>query len=183
MRLLVLAVLLAVAVPVASAQSFTPLVEGALELGGDDLFAVYFTNGSSQEIQAGQGGTLAVGVEGRPVASLPVAVRGTVGFKFVGTAADNANIYFTRIPVELVARYEHAGGVHAGVGATAHLFNRLHGDDFLDDKTFDAAFGPTVEVGWKWVALTYTSLSYTDEQGNTFDAAAPGLSFVYRIRR
>ena len=159
------------------------VVEGALELGGDDLLKVGFTNGNSQTVKAGQGGTLAVGAEAMPFGDAPVRVRGTVGFKFVGTAADNANIYFTRFPVEGLVSYVLPGGVHAGAGYTVHLAPRLHGDGFLPDQSFDTAHGPTAEVGWKWVALTYTALSYRDEAGRTVAASVPGVSVTYRIAR
>ena len=185
-RLPVLAAACLLAAAPARAQSRPPVafvVEGALELGGDDLLKVGFTNGGSQTVKAGQGGTLAVGAEAMPFGTMPVRVRGTVGFKFVGTAADNANIFFTRFPVEALMSYVLPGGAHVGAGYTVHLAPRLHGDGFLPDRSFDTAHGPTAEVGWKWVALTYTALSYRDEAGVTFDGSVPGVSFTYRIAR
>lgn len=154
-------------------------------MGGDDLFTVLLLNTqtgttSEQTIRAGQGGTVSLGAELQPVAALPVVVRGTVGFKFVGTAADDANLYFTRVPLELVASVRHASGAHAGAGAVAHVFNRLRGDGLLRDTDFDPAVGVVVEAGWKALAVRYTVLTYRADTGDRFAASAPGLSATYR---
>src|SRR5690349_25046459 len=68
------------------------LVEGDLEYGGDDIVTVSFKDGSKQDIKAGQGGTVAIGGYFKPEASSPFSVRATLGYKFVRTAAKNADI-------------------------------------------------------------------------------------------
>lgn len=39
------------------------LISGALEFGGDEIAEVFFTNGVSQSINAGQGGSIAIGAD------------------------------------------------------------------------------------------------------------------------
>jgi hypothetical protein len=39
------------------------------------------------------------------------------------------------------------------------------------------------EVGWRWVALTFTKIDYTDEGGHTYNASNAGLSFTYTFGR
>ncbi len=179
--------------PVVLAQSDAPprrsvaslILEGAVEYGGDDLFQVFFTDGSDQTILAGQGGTIAVGVEAQPVATLPVTVRGTVGFKFVLTAADNANVRFTRFPLEGIVAYRHASGVRVGAGASVHTAVRLYGDGFLDDRSFDTAVGPTVEIGYKGIALTASRMAYraSKSPSERVDGSSIGLSISGSVLR
>lgn len=161
------------------------ILEGVVEYGGDDLLEVIFTDGTTQTVLAGQGGTIAVGVEARPFARVPVLVRGTVGFKFVLTAADNANIRFTRFPIEAIAAYRHTSGVRVGAGVSYHAGVRLYGDGFLEDRSFDSAVGPTLEIGYKGVSLTATRMAYRASTGaaERVDGSSIGLSFAGALRQ
>ena len=150
-----------------------------VEFGGDDFLEVFFTDGTSQQIKAGQGGTLSVGGLLRPSAASPLSLRGTLGYKFVTTAADNANIRFTRIPIELVGSYDFPNGVRAGVGLVSHVNNRFNGDGFVSDASFDATTGFTAEVGWKAIALTYTALDYTTSGGQSFNGGSVGVQLLW----
>jgi hypothetical protein len=153
------------------------------EFGGDDFLEVLFTNGETQKLRAGQGGTLAIGGILRPSATSPLSVRGTVGFKFVTTAADNANIRFTRIPVELVGSYHLPNGVRLGAGVVHHANNRFNGDGFVADASFKPATGVTAEVGYKAVALTYTALSYAVDGGTSFNGGSIGVQLLWTPTR
>ena len=48
----------------------------------------------------------------------------------------------------------------------------------LTNVDFDPAAGATLELGWKWVALTYTALDYS-ANGGSLDGSAIGVSFSY----
>ena len=180
-------VLLAVGAASASAQPIpeTParrgpsvafVLEGAVEYGGDRFGETVFEDGSTQTMRTGQGGTGAVGVEVRPQRGSPLAARATAGVKFVTTAAGNADIVLTRIPVEVVGSYRLHRDVWAGLGYVGHYRIRFDGDDVAPDVAFDPAHGGTVELGWRFAALTYTVLSYTDEFGNDYDASSVGVA-------
>lgn len=166
-----------------SGPSFRFVVEGAGEFGGDPVASVFFEDGSTQEVHGGQGVTLAGGGELRPSSQSPVAVRATVGFKYVTTRATNAHITLTRVPVELVATYDLPGGAWVGGGYVRHMALKFQGDGLGPDMEFDDANGATAELGWRWVALTYTAMRYTDAQGDGYDASNVGLSFVHRFGR
>lgn len=155
----------------------------AVKAGGDEFLETVFTDGSTQTMYAGQGGTLAVGGEFRPGPESPFAVRGTVGYKFVTTAADNANIELTRIPIELVGTYGFSKDLWAGAGYVRHTAVKFDGDGFTDDVEFKDAQGPTVELGWKLFALTYTKLAYETEAGDSFDASSFGVSVTATFPR
>lgn len=151
----------------------------SLELGGDDFLEVLFTSGDTQKIRAGQGGTIAVGGIFRPSAASPLSLRATLGIKYVTTAAQNANITFTRIPLELVGSYALPNGARFGAGLVYHARNRFNGDGFVDDETFDATTGVTAEVGYKAIALTYTAIKYKAQGGPSIDGGSVGVQLLW----
>lgn len=167
--------------PVRRGPSVAFVLEGAAEYGGDRFGETVFEDGSTQTMLAGQGGTGAVGVEVRPHRASPLAARATVGVKFVTTAANNADIMLTRIPVEVVGSYRLPREFWAGAGYVGHYRIRFEGDDFADDAAFDPAHGVTAEVGWRWAALTYTAIRYASESGDAFDASSVGVSLIARF--
>jgi hypothetical protein len=103
-----------------SDRKFGFLIEGAIEYGGDDIVTVNFKDGSSQNIKAGQGGTLAIGGYFKPDRSSPFSVRATLGYKFVTTAASNADIRIDRMVYELVGDYAWPNGWFVGGGLARH---------------------------------------------------------------
>lgn len=154
--------------------------EADLEYGGDDLGTVDFTDGSSQDIKAGQGVTLALGGHYRAHES-PFSVRGTVGYKYVTTKADNSDIYVGRTVIELAGNYLWPNGWWIGGGITHHSSIKFDADGFGPDVKFDDATGPTLEAGWRWIALSYTKLDYKDEFGGEWDASSVGLKFTSKF--
>ena len=68
----------------------------ALEFGGDQLAEVYFTDGSTQGINAGQGGSLFAGGQFRLNRKETFFLRATAGIKYVTTKADNVHIRLDR---------------------------------------------------------------------------------------
>ena len=157
------------------------LVEGAIEYGGDDIATVNFKDGSHQNIKAGQGGTIAAGGYFKPQESSPFSVRGTVGYKFVTTAASNADIRIDRIVYELVGNYEWPSGFRVGAGMTRHTGIKLNADGFGPNVKFADATGATAEFGWKWLSLSYTAIDYKDEFGDKWDAGSLGLALIWRF--
>ena len=164
-----------------SAAKFGFLVGADLEYGGDDIITVSFTDGSDQDIKAGQGGTFSIGGYFKPHESSAFSARGTVGYKFVTTAASNADIGIDRIVYELVGDYEWPSGFWVGAGLVRHTGIQLDGDGFGPDVDFDDATGVTAELGWRWIGLTYTKIDYEDEFGAQWDANSVGLSFIWRF--
>ena len=164
--------------PASNGPTLSFVLMAKLEAGGDRVATVFFEDGSDQHVVAGQGGTFAVGAKIRPSAQSPFAVRATGGVKFMTTAADNADIYLLRFPLEAVATYDFARDFHAGAGVVYHTGLGFHGGGLGDDIDFDNATGATVELGWRWVALSYTKIDYTDEFGHTYNASNAGLVFT-----
>ncbi|MBK9257306.1 MAG: hypothetical protein IPM42_17685 [Saprospiraceae bacterium] len=155
------------------------LIEGGLEYGGDEILKVFFTNGEDQTMRAGQGGYLAVGgqLEFSKVKNL--MLRASVGIKYNTTAAENANIRLTRIPFNLIPYLKIKEDFRIGLGITSHQSVKFRGDGFAPDIDFTSSVGPRFEFGYKWIALTYTSISYTAETDEKFSASSIGLSLSY----
>jgi hypothetical protein len=158
------------------------LIEGALEMGGDRLVRLDFTDGTSQELSAGQGGTIGAGFQWRPAAVPRFSAAATVGFKFVSNASENADIGITRVPLKLSGRWAVAPDWAIGAGLVRHGTVRINGDGFFDDETLTSSSGLQLEVAWRAVALTYTGLTYTDATGKAFDAGSIGLGFRWVAR-
>src|SRR5437868_15431983 len=89
---------------VSGRDHFGAVLEVDGEFGGDNLAKVYYTNGLTQDIRAGQGVTLAVGAHYHP-ASLPLDFTATVGYKLVRTEAYNTNLGVDRIVVNFTGTY------------------------------------------------------------------------------
>lgn len=158
--------------------------EFAVAYGGDPVAELYYTNGSTTTMSAGQGGTLAAGLGIRPSRTSPLRLRTTVGYKFVLNPSTNSNARLTRIPVEAVASYNVTPDVWLGGGYVLHTAIKLNGDGFMPDLAFDPAHGATVEAGWRWIAARYTQISYTDSFGGSYNASNVGvtLRLDYPIR-
>ncbi|MCU0624169.1 MAG: hypothetical protein MUF53_09935 [Gemmatimonadaceae bacterium] len=147
-----------------------PVVEFGIEGGGDRIATVTFTDGSRQSVRGGQGGTLAAGALWVPSADLPVSLRATVGFKFQTTAADNVSIWMRRFPVEVVGSWHLSPDWRVGAGFVRHIRPRFTAENLVPDIAFNDGNGATLEVGWRVVALTYTTMAYDGVNANAIGA-------------
>ena len=157
------------------------LMEAGVEYGGDELLDIFFTNGESQTIKAGQGGYLAVGGEFHFNKVENLFFRTTVGIKYTFTAADDANIGFSRIPITALAYWSIKDDFRVGAGVTSHQNVKLNGDGFFPDESFSSSIGPRVELGYKWIGLSYTAISYAAENEMNFSANSIGLSLSFTL--
>jgi len=158
----------------AAPHRFAWVLDATFEYGGDPVVEVTFTDGSTQKITAGQGGTFSFGADFRPTPNL--GLRTLVGWKFATSAADNVTLLLTRVPVEAVASWYFTPDVRLGVGGTYHAAVNFDGGGLGPNLAFDPAMGATVELGWKAIALTYTNMNYTDELGAQYNASNVGVS-------
>jgi hypothetical protein len=157
------------------------LVTGGLELGGDEVAKVYFTNGNTQSVRAGQGGSIAVGAQLQLPSVEQFLLRATVGYKYVTTAADNVHIRLTRIPVVFTGNWMATKKLRFGAGLAMHNNIKFKADGLGDDIPFEGASGPTFEVGYSGIGLTYTAMNYKDKDKHSYSANAIGLSFSFTI--
>jgi hypothetical protein len=157
------------------------LVQTDLEFGGDSVATVAFEDGDTQNVHAGQGISLGIGGYVRPSDNVPFEISGVVGFKYVTTAADNADINLSRTVLKLNGTYWFDKGWFVTAGLTHHMSPELNGDGFFEDLKFDDATGFSAEVGWRWIALRYTNITYKMDGFEDTDASSVGLSFTYRF--
>lgn len=148
--------------------------------GGNTLETITYTNGDTQNIRGGNGVEIAAGWHVQPYRNSPFDLRAQVGYKYYGSHADNADIYMDRVTWELIPSYQFGKGFWAGVGLLMHSNIKLHNDGVLPDYKFKNALGPDFQLGWRWLALTYTNMKYEYEgTGQKFSANNLGLQFTY----
>ncbi len=153
------------------------LIEGGADWGGDEILQVFFTNGGDQTMRAGQGINLGFGGELQFTNVKQFMLRSAISLKWSPTAADDANIMFLRFPVHLTPFWKINEDFRFGIGITTHLSPKLRGDGFFPDVSYTSSANPRFEFGYRWVALTYTPMTYTDEQGENFSGNSFGISF------
>lgn len=153
------------------------LVGAALEFGGDEVAKVFFTNGDDQSVDAGQGGSVHGGLEVSVPGAEAIRLRGTIGYKYVTTAASNANITLTRIPLHASLNYVIKDAVRLGLGIAAHQNIKFKGGGFIQDFDIKSTSGPMFEVAYEWFGVSYTSMNYKDDLGVTYDASSIGFTF------
>ena len=157
------------------------LVGGALELGGDEVAEVYFTNGNTQSVKAGQGGSIAVGAQLQIPSIEKLFFRATAGYKYVTTEADNVHIRLTRVPLHLTTHWMIAKKFHLGAGIASHHAIQFKADGIGEDIKFTSGVGPRIEIGYGGIGLTYTAMRYKDPRNNSYSANAIGVSFLALI--
>lgn len=153
------------------------LIKGALEMGGDDVAEVYFTNGQTQFVKAGQGVSIAFGGEFGIPRVEKLLFHATAGYKYVTTQADNAHIRLTRVPIQVTANWMVINKLRLGAGLVTHRAIRFKADGIMKDVTFESATGPTFEAAYSGIGLTYTAMTYKDQDKNAYSANSIGLSF------
>ncbi|WP_231717555.1 hypothetical protein [Hymenobacter sp. DG25A] len=159
------------------------LVGGALSIGGDRVAEVYFTNGNTQSVKAGQGISFAVGGEFQLPKVEKLLLRATVGYKYVTTAAENAHIRLTRVPIDVTANWMVSNRIRIGAGLAMHRSIQFKADGIGEDMKFKGANGPIFEVAYRGVGLQYTAMKYTDQQNHSYAANSIGLAFTAVIPR
>jgi hypothetical protein len=157
------------------------LIRGALEMGGDNVAEVYFTNGDKQSVKAGQGGSIAIGGEFQMTHVESLLFHATVGYKYVTTKADNVHIRLTRVPIHFTANWMATKKLRFGAGIATHQAIRFKTDGIGQDMSFEGATGPTFEVAYSGIGLTYTAITYKDHDKHQYSANAIGLSFTIAI--
>lgn len=153
------------------------LIGAALEFGGDSVAEILFDDGDSQDVYAGQGGSIGFGAEIQFPSLKFLMLQGTIGIKYVTTQADNAHIRLTRFPLELTANWLITDDIKIGAGIAAHTNINFKGDGIGPDVSFDNAVGPLFEASYAGFGLRFISMTYTDEFGFDYDANAFGVFY------
>jgi hypothetical protein len=177
----------------APAASFHPIVGCNAEFGGDKLLTVLYSDGSTQDVNAGQGFSLFGGVAAQGLVDLdPITLdlQATLGVKYATISqASNGSIDYFRFPAELLGFF-HWKGLRVGAGPVYHFGNSISGSGVLTgyQHNFDSALGLTIQAdytfGDHWNAgLRYTVISYQESNGGipSTNANNFGVEFGYFI--
>lgn len=169
------------AVAQSNRQSFSFSLGGALEMGGDAIAKVYFTDGGDQSVHVGQGGSLLAGVEQKINSYL--SVRGVLGFKYLTTAANNANITLTRFPMRISGVVKLSPAFWLSAGYMTYSGIKFNGDGIIENFTLKTKGGPAFEFGYKNVSLIYNAIKYKDNFGFDYAGNSIGVSFLFPLRK
>ena len=156
------------------------LAQVDLDYGGDNVATVFFEDDDSQNVKAGQGMAVSVGAYFRPIANSTFEIDASVGYKFSTTAASNADIGVERTMLQLGVSHRWPNGFYLGGGLVQNMGPTVDGDGFFEDIDFDDAQGFNLEIGWRWVALHYTDMTYESDLYEDVDASHFGVRFTYR---
>jgi hypothetical protein len=159
------------------------VIGGAMEFGGDEVAKVYFTNGNTQSVKAGQGVSLAVGGQLQFPKVKQLFLRATVGYKYVTTMANNANIRLTRVPINLTANWMVVNKLRLSAGLVNHQNIQFKADGLGQDAKLTGSTGPIFEVAFHGLGLRYTAMTYKDQTNLSYSANSIGVSFTTTIPR
>lgn len=154
------------------------IIGGGIAFGGDTLINnIQFEDGSSEDVDAGEGLWVDVGMR---FDFETWALKGTTGYKTGGTYAANGDATFNRVPVTFIAAYNNNG--HYFGGGLTHEINPTLDIDlpFTRGKIdFDNTTGLVLEYEnnydrWAW-GIRYTNIEYThNNSGQEFDGSNIG---------
>lgn len=159
---------------------FGVVLDGAVEFGGDNLVDVFFQDGGTQHIRAGDGATFGGGIHYRPV-SLPIDFAAIVGYKFVRTAAYNTNLGIDRVVFKFTGTVPLPSHFWVTAGPVWHTGTKLNGDGYLPDVNFNDAVGGMVGFGWRWIGVSYTAIKYSGPFAGNVDASNVGFTFAWKF--
>jgi hypothetical protein len=163
-----------------SAGHFGPVLEVSGEFGGDNVVEVFYRDGTSQNIKAGQGVTVAAGLHYQPP-EFPIDFAATAGYKFVRTEAYDTDLGMDRVVIKLTGTYMLPNHFWVDAGPVWHTDVHLNGAGYIPDVDFDQAVGVTVGVGWRWLGLTYTNIHYSSPVTGTVDGSNGGVTFIWKF--
>lgn len=139
-----------------SARGFKWMGEMSFSTGGDRLYEVQYTDGSSDRFDAGDGFTFSGGI--LQYIGDSYGIKYAVGYKFNESRDDSVSVRASSFPIDLVPYY--VSGKHRfGIGVTHHLSPELD-DDLVGTFEFDSATGLVAEYSYSFFTVAYTDIDY-----------------------
>ncbi|MFN0313975.1 MAG: hypothetical protein ACKVQA_02890 [Burkholderiales bacterium] len=176
----------------AGAVDLRPVLRAGAEFGGDKLFSLVFTDGSTTNVKAHDGFSLGGGASFLNE-SKSFEIETTLSYKFHFTNASNGDVTWSRIPLDVVGFYR-LSRVRLGGGLTYHLSPRVKGSGVASnlDIKFDNAAGVVLQADYlfsgkesgqgMYLGLRFTSLKYKEKgSGVSVDSNGGGLQVGYRF--
>lgn len=159
---------------------FGPVLEFDADFGGDNVARVFYVDGSTQDIKAGQGITPAAGLHYQ-LAAEPLDLAVMVGYKFVTTRASNVDVHIDRVEIKALGTYELPRHFWLDAGPVWHTGIKFHGGGYVPDFSFNDAIGVTAGFGWRWFGVAYTHIRYDSDITGSLDASNVGLTVAWKL--
>lgn len=173
-----LLVILVLSSPIPAVQAAEWIANIGVDFGGDRLTTAVFTNGDTEDINAGELFSASIGMVFENTDNLETQF--TFGIKADFITASNGDIDWTRFPLELLQFYK-TDRWRLGAGLTYHLSPDLSGSGVASgvDASFDDALGVVVEMDRffgdnAYFGVRYTSIDY-EVGAYTFDGSSVGM--------
>ncbi|HVM31758.1 MAG TPA: hypothetical protein VMU88_01365 [bacterium] len=172
------------------ATTLHPLIGLGAEFGGKPIAGFENSDYSMSYLSAGQGFSAFGGVDAQGLINLnpfTLDLQATIGIKYTPLDEPNANIYFFRLPVELLA-FIRLENLRLGAGPVYHFINIVSytGSGITNPGGFnlDAALGLTVQMdytfGQHWnLGLRFTTISYDQPDTPSVNGDNVGCEFSY----
>lgn len=145
---------------------------GGFSYGGDTLAEARITSYppyggvyvSNESVKAGNLLQFGAGALWQPI-GVPLAVQATIGYQFDSISADNGDITWTRVPIEVLAFYTGVPRWRFGGGARFVHSAELNFDlGRSDDFRFKDTNGLVIETGFQVAPSFWLNLRYVDEE-------------------
>jgi hypothetical protein len=187
-KLRVLALAAAAASSGIHAAEVKPFLKAGIDLGGDRIVDVGFTDGSRDSIKANEGFYFGGGASIVNDAGT-IEVELSLSYKTAAVTGDNGDVDFGRFPLEALVFYR-LEKFRLGGGLTYHVDPKLDGSGILSSVNldFDNALGLVVQGDYRFgehvtLGLRYTSIKYEASAPftATYKGNGLGVSFGYRF--
>ena len=165
-------VLASASLGLAHAQTYTPVepkktrffVGMGLTGGGDDIATVYYTNGDEGDVTFGSLVQLGGGVDYRINDAL--SLQASINYHVSSQGADNGNIRFTRVPIELIGYFNVSPQWRVGVGARYVSNSKINssGVTFIGRSKLENTIGGLVEAEYAMSDKLGIKLRYVAEK-------------------
>jgi hypothetical protein len=154
-----------------------PFWEAGLAYGGDTIGSIVFVSGDEQDIKAGDGFSFGGGIVQR--INDRFGIKYTASYKVSFSAASNADVMKTVLPIEIVPYYR-MGDHKFGLGLSMHLSPNVDWDWLAPETEFGDATGLTLEYAFRRFGFSYTDIDYeTDTE--KFDASHLSFKFTSKF--
>lgn len=155
-------------------------------VGGDGLFQLGFSDGSTATLNANQGMDFAFGIESKHGADEKLATQVTYGYTFGGEGASNGGIEWSNTKIEVIEFYRTSNKYRVGAGLSYHMSPKTSGTGLAEgdaDMAFSNAMGFVLVAELNdarnptglTVGLRYTDISYSNTTYNGIDTSALGI--------
>jgi hypothetical protein len=177
----------------AKAATIVPLGLSALEFGGDKIAQVTHPNGSKSSIAAGQGILVGGGLLAKfHERSSGLELQNTLSMKWISTNTSDANVTFSRWPIELLAVYNDVPtSLRIGGGITYQIWNRIKGSKTASAQSADLenalgfiflaeySLNGGDEGVWSF-GIRYTAIDYKNENvASSINGNSIGFNLTY----